>query len=123
MKVNSLLLGLLILLVGILIAILVNPSVVREYIPVIESPDIVYVRDTPWWGGGLPWGHFYGHRPYGGRPHHPPPPPPSPPSPPPSPPPLPPTPPPGAAPPAPQPMGFLDMSELKEGFASCPYKN
>jgi len=121
MKTNSLLLALVVLLLGVLVVVLANPSVVREYVPVSQSPDIVYVRDSPWWGGGLPWGLIT--KPFGGYPHHPPPasppPPPSGGSPPPASP-----PPPAEAPPPPQPLGFLDMSELvKEGFASCPYKN
>lgn len=106
--------GFIIALLLTLIYLIANPTVVHQYIPVVTSPDILYVRDGSSWGRGLPWGS----KPWGSKPHHPPPP--SPPSPPSAP--LPP-PPPGAAPPAPQPMGFLDLSKHLESFANCPWQN
>lgn len=126
MKVNSILLAALVVLVGILLYLLMNPvtTVSKEYVPVYNYPDTVYIRDVPWfsgWGSGLPgWG--WGTKPHGGGGHPPPPHPPPPPSgggaSPPPPPPPPPTEP--APPPPAEPATFMDMSknvdETKEGF-------
>lgn len=120
MKTNTVLMGLIVLLLLGLIFIMLNPTIIREYIPVVTSPDVVYVRDGPWWGGGLPWG--FPTKPWGAP--KPPPPPPAEAPPPPSPPAeAPPPPPPAEAPPPPMPLGFLDMSKAVESFGNYPWNN
>lgn len=119
MKVNSILMASIVVLLGILIYLLMNPVAVvsKEIVPVVYNPDTVYLRGVPWFGGWTGgWTGGFPTRPHGGhgRPHPPPPPPPpAPPAPPaPSP------PPPAASPPPPAP--FIDMSkkDLKESFLS-----